>query len=300
MGLVAAVGLFAAAGCGVSAGMDDVATEDFQPSHEVGFAEDASGVGGAETSLEAFDSKIAVSGYADVITKDPIGAAKSFKEAVLDEGGRIDSEWTQNDPGYLSASVTARIPADKYEVITEALPTFGHVQTFNTSAEDFGQQYVDYSARKDALEDSIARVRVLADEAETTQDLLAAEELLTQQQSELDSLVQQLDWIDRQVSMSTLTVSFETEQVGTSESPISWAWIVNLLMESLRVLLVLVIFTLPWAVIGGGVFFIIRAALRSRRAKKESKKETEKEKEKPREMSGDDNLAARESHDRTP
>ncbi len=274
--LVAAASMLVMSACGTSADGYVGAYEDMVASSEPGFAaapseeadwaaqddslEAEAASGGAESI-----SKIAVSGYADVITKDPVGAAKDFLDTVLAMGGRIDSEWSQDDPAYLSASVSARVPADKYEEITATLSDLGRVQTLSTNADDLGQQYVDYTARKEALEDSIVRVKELADDAKTTQDLLQAEEILTERQSELDSLVQQLEWIDRQVDMSSISVSFATERVGSSDFSLSWAWIVNLLAESLRVLVTLLVFILPWVIIGAIVFFPTRRWVRSRR-----------------------------------
>ncbi len=268
--LFALIATISLTGCGAAGAPGFSNSEGMAFEETYAMSEDAAVGEMAQAAVDAGSefgmSTIAVSGYADVVTDDPAASAKKFKEAVISVGGTVESEWQQNDDNFKSSSVTASIPADKYDETLASLEDLGRIQSSSTSAIDLAQQYIDVEARRGALEDSLKRVQALADSASTTQELLQAEELMGQQQGELDSLNQQIEWMDRQVEMSTLTVSFSTEQVRSSEPSFSLGWFGAVLLMSLRYMLWVVVFLIPWALIGVPTAFLVRRLVR-RRAK---------------------------------
>lgn len=209
-----------------------------------------------------------VTGDATVVVSDPAEAAEGFQEVVKDLGGTVDSTWESNTDYDRSSSVTVRVPSDKFEELTAHLPEFGEVEFQNTSSVDVGQQYVDLDARVSALEDSLKRLQALADQAETTEELLQAEDMLTSRQADLDSLRQQLQWLDDQVAMSTLSVTFTTEVVR-SEDGFSWEHAWELFVQSVTAFAYLVLVALPWALFAAAIVLLIRWLLSKRRNRPE-------------------------------
>ncbi len=209
------------------------------------------------------NSAIIVTGYVTVRTSTPQKAAEEFSEDVLAAGGEVSgtqqSEW-ENDQ---SVTLDVRIPPDSFDAIVSSLSGYGKVVDETTWSEDVGLQVADLSARRDALEQSIERLQQLMAKAETTDELLQAESILTERQSQLDSLNSQLQWLERQVEMSSLTVTFT--DAPTAGTGFSWAQAWNILLESFRVVGYALVVLVPWALIAAAVFFAIRAVVRARR-----------------------------------
>ena len=138
------------------------------------------------------------------------------------------------------------------------------MQNSTTFNEDVTQQVTDLDARIKVLEDSITRLQDLMDQATSVDELIAAENGLTQRQAELDSLTAQLEWLDSQVSMSTLNVSFSTD-VDSAGFSLGKAW--QIFLKSLEVVGYGLLVALPWLVVAAIIFLLVRWGLAKRRAK---------------------------------
>lgn len=218
----------------------------------------------AEDRSTQFESQVITTGSATVRAQEPADAADKFMVQVREEGGRIASSETSMRDEEPRASVTARVPAEKYQTVVDALDDYGEVLAHSTQATDVGQEKVDLEARSQALRASIDRLTGLMGSAESVEDLLAAEEMMTQRQSELDSLTGQLDYLNDQVSMSTLSVTF-TPDVETYRSPnvFQRAW--DAFTSSLEATLIVFMGLLPWLLILGAVAAVVWALIRRRR-----------------------------------
>ncbi|WP_350259026.1 DUF4349 domain-containing protein [Scrofimicrobium sp. R131] len=293
-GALALSGCSAAAMNGAGPVLAPMATRDLGVSgSEAMFSADA-----AAASPSELGSKITVNGDAQVITGDPAGAAAKFTELVKGMDGTIDNTWESDYDSGKSSSVSARVPADRYEELVAQLPDLGKVESQNTSSMDLTQQYIDVNARKQALEDSLRRVKALADEATSTAELLQAEDMIAQQQGELDSLNQQLEWLDQQVDMSTLTVTFSSQAPGSNPG-VSFGWIGDVLLKSLYTLAWAVVFLVPWAVIALVVWLVIRGLRRRGRkhrypAPERAERQAEAEQPQPTEAPAEESTADRE------
>ena len=213
-------------------------------------------------------SHVIVTGYMTILTDKPAEAAKEYAAAIKEIGGYADSEWQYNSGADSQSDITLRVPADKFDEAVEIAEGFGKVQDKNVSREDVSAQVVDLEARKQALQDSLERLTELMGEAQTVSDLLEAENMKTQRQAELDSLVAQLDWYQDQTQMSTLSVTF-TKQ-ATVTTGFSWDRAVQMLKESFEFLIYALVVLLPWAAVGTGVAFLIRALVKRGRRRKAS------------------------------
>lgn len=203
-------------------------------------------------------AQVIQTGNATVVTKSPDEAATSFIESTEALGGRVESTWKSTWDRQLSSSVTVRVPADKFADALALLPELGQVETQNTDSQDVGLQVSDLEGRKGALEASIKRLTELMEEATTTEALVQAESELTARQTELDGLNSQLDYLKDQVSMSTLSVSFQTEAFDDGSAPGAW----EVFLGSLRTMGFALLVALPWILVVGvvatGAWLLIR------------------------------------------
>ncbi|WP_183092667.1 DUF4349 domain-containing protein [Nocardioides stalactiti] len=129
---------------------------------------------------------------------------------ITDElGGEItERETTTNDEGDLrTARLLLRIPVGGFTDAIAELEDAGDLISSNTGAEDVTTQVIDTKVRIRAQRRSLARVEALLDRAQSISDIIRIEGQLTRRQANLDSLVQRLDYLSNQTSMSTITVN---------------------------------------------------------------------------------------------
>ncbi len=222
-------------------------------------------MGSAEDAKTQVGSSTIVSGDATVITPDPRGKAAEFSEQVRDLGGRIDSSSSSDYQNQPYASVSAAIPADRFDEVMSSLDSLGRVENASVYNQDVTQQVTDLDARIAVLEDSIDRLKALMEQATTVEELIAAENGLTQRQAELDSLNAQLEWLSGQVEMSNLYVNFSTE-VDSSGFSFEKAW--QFILKSFEVIGYALLIALPWVIIILLITAVVRGILARRRRQK--------------------------------
>ncbi len=207
---------------------------------------------------------IITTGSAAVSTANPVAAAESFSATVREHGGRIADSETSSRSDLLRATVTARIPASAYEAVVGSLEDHGEVVAQSTTSTDVGQEKADLEARKQALQASIDRLTELMTGADSVEDLLRAEEMLTRRQADLDSLTGQLDWLSDQVALSTLTVTFTVDDDGyRPPTMFEQAW--ETFLFSLKSIVIVFMGLLPWLVVIAALAAAVVAFMRRRR-----------------------------------
>ncbi|MFD1825826.1 DUF4349 domain-containing protein [Mumia zhuanghuii] len=206
---------------------------------------------GDGTSTEAGVREIVTTASAFVTVDDPAAAADALSRWAEDERGRVESRSESSDDERSSVSLRLRIPAGSTGDTTQQLRELGEVAGLSIDSEDVSAQGRDLDARIKALEISVVRLQDLMAKASTTADLLAAEQTLSQRQSDLEALQAQRRGLSDQVAMATYDVEISSEDkpdapsssgfVGALEA--GWDVLVGTLGVALRV----VGFLLPWA-----------------------------------------------------
>ncbi len=259
----------------------------------------------AEASAQA--REIVATASATVRVADPEDAAERIAAAAEDLGGYVEAlsigggapvpidSGMQPMSGSMepgspesalgvspdSAWMTIRVPASRLDEATAELRQVGEVLTSQIDRRDVTGEAVDLRARIDALRASVDRLTALLAEAETTSDLIAAEEALATRQSELESYEQQLKMLDELVGMSTLTVSLVTPEDVVTADPagfgdgVAAGW--NGLVATLNGIVIALGFLLPWLAVAGIavlVVWVVRRARRRSRARTAEETET--------------------------
>ena len=175
-----------------------------------------------------------------------------------------------------SAYLVVRIPADQVSTTLEQLGRLGTVVDTSLVSTEVTAQARDLDARIRALEISVARLEDLLGRAGTIADVVAAEQVLTDRQSQLESLQsQRADLADR-VDMSTIRLDLWTEAAVPDEPPTGflagletgWKALVATLSGALALLGVL----LPWlafAALLAAVVLLVRRTMTRRRPPRE-------------------------------
>ncbi len=220
---------------------------------------------------EAQAREVIVTGSASLEVKDPRGAAAKLTAWVEGHGGRLDSRNFYQDNGSEFATVTLRVPASKVSETLTKLESYGEVSNVSISNDDVTSAARDLDARIDALTISIDRLQDILRKATSSREVVAAEQALTDRQSQLEQLKSERKQISEQVALATLTVEMSSHEKTSTVDPggfrggLKDGWnslvdMVNRIVEGTGVLL-------PWlgalvALYGG--YRLIRGAVRRR------------------------------------
>ena len=175
------------------------------------------------------------------------------------------------------AWITVRVPADQLASLMDALSDLGEVTASTVNRQDVTDQAIDLRARADAARASVDRMTELLAQAGSLTDLIAAESALAERQATLESYQQQLEYLDTQIALSTLTVSLTVAADAVEADPAGFAdgltagW--NGLVATLNGIVIALGFLLPWLVVlvvaGLVVWGVVRLARRPRRRRDE-------------------------------
>jgi hypothetical protein len=246
----------------------------------------AAGTGTGSAAADAGGRQVITSGEVAMVADDPRGAADAVVREVEQAGGRVDDRHetaAQDEEGIeASAELTVRVPAPAMTGLLAALDEIGPVTSVDLGSDDVTAAAQDLDARIRAMQLSVARMEDLLARASTQEEILSAENTLTERQAALERLESERARIAEEVALSTLAVRIATPPepvvpeepapAPEEESPqgflggleSGWSALVGVLGGVVTVLGLL----LPWLALGGAVAWVtlrVRRQVRRRR-----------------------------------
>ncbi|MCL3860392.1 DUF4349 domain-containing protein [Actinotalea sp. K2] len=198
------------------------------------------------------DRQVITTGTVTMTVDDPRAVAEEISILVEHMGGHVGQRSEQSARGTTPAraTLTVRVPADEVTTTLTELERLGQVEEISVDSTDVTGEARDLDARIRALEISVARLEDLLSRAQSTSDLVAAEQALTERQSNLESLQSQRASLRDQVQMSTLRVSLFTEGTVPEDPPSGfWGGLLagwTSLVAALQALLLVLGTLVPW------------------------------------------------------
>jgi hypothetical protein len=179
-------------------------------------------------------------------------------------------------PGPASASMTLRVPAPKLSQVVAQTNSLGRVVSQSSDESDVTQKHIDLSAHLANLQAEEARLRALLARAGNVNDLLQVERELARVQGDVESMQQQLAYLDSQIAMATLTVSLD--EPGPIVRPWSGGWgLVDSITQgiqgaagTLRILITTLLTLSPLIVLGGLLWWFLAWLTRRSHARREA------------------------------
>ena len=170
----------------------------------------------AEAQTDASQRMIIYNSSLSIESKAYDDTLTQLTDAVAAAGGYISGrdEYSYADSSR-NVTLTCRIPAAQYKSFLAAAETSGSVVQRSETASDVTADYIDVSARVDALTAQRDRLLTLEAQADTLENLLTIEDQLTNVQYELESYQSQLNWYKDQVSYCTVTIDVSEVQTYT-------------------------------------------------------------------------------------
>ncbi len=231
--------MFVVAGCASQAGTDDSA-DRAEPAASAAAGLDAGGPGSDDDDSSAeeagstgggptgdpgnaapIEQRIIKTGEVSVEVANVSAAVGSVRAFVLELGGYVGgSQAGSSDEG---ATLTLRVPAARFDEALERLRALdGEVVVEATRESDVTRQLIDLGARIANLEASEASYRVLLERAERIDDVLAVQSRLDGVRGEIEQLEAQLQDIEGDADLSTLTVSLIPVAEPVAEVTATW------------------------------------------------------------------------------
>ncbi len=168
----------------------------------------------------------------------------------------------QNSP-YVSLQI--RIPAMRFAEVMDRLAAMAvEVRDRNETAQDVTEEYVDLQARLESLEAARQRLLEIMQDAQTTEDLLLAEQQLTQREAEIESIKGRLQYLAQSAQLSSITIELWpyllSQPLDTRWRPAETAreafeTLVNGLRSFGDFVIFVTIAVLPWLALGGLVVY---------------------------------------------
>ncbi len=138
-------------------------------------------------------------------------------------GGHVESSQQSNSGDNARASVTYRIPAERWSDAVAGLRGIGQrVVSLNTQSDDVTAQVIDLDARIANLRSSETALQAIMQRATTIADVLKVQDELTSVQGDIESMTAQRDHLANQAAMGTLTVTFAVPVPETTVASGGW------------------------------------------------------------------------------
>jgi hypothetical protein len=176
--------------------------------------------GGAQARPMRMTAKVAVSddrktirnGAMDLIVKNPRDTSEKIRQLAQQLGGFLVNYEAFGGEDASSASLTVRVPADRFEDARAEIRKLGlRVESEKLDAQDVTKQYVDQSARLRNLRAQEAQYLGILRQAKTVKDTLEVSDKLDEVRGEIEQQQAEFDALSKQVETVAMTISLRAE-----------------------------------------------------------------------------------------
>ncbi|MEZ5095730.1 MAG: DUF4349 domain-containing protein [Nocardioides sp.] len=174
------------------------------PAADTGYSAD-------QTATQVREPAIISTGTVSLRSTD-VGQARFDVQKVVDgHGGTVTDEQTDTGKSgdVIRSRMVLRIPSADFDAAMDELEKVAALESSARASEDVTTQVIDTQVRIRAQEQSLRRIELLLDRAQSIKDIVSIEAELTRRQADLDSLKQQQAWLADQTSLSTVTVHLQ-------------------------------------------------------------------------------------------
>jgi hypothetical protein len=171
----------------------------------------------------ATDRKVVYTGSLELVVDDLAAALAKARTAVLAVGGYIGASEEHNDDTRAVATISYRIPAERWDATVESLRGIAaRVVGGQTQAVEVGAQIVDLEARLRNLRASESVLVGIAEGTGRISDLLEVQARISEVRGEIERIDAQRAHLEDQAAYGTLVVTFGTEVVQVQQTARGW------------------------------------------------------------------------------
>jgi hypothetical protein len=141
------------------------------------------------------------------VTDAPAVAQSIAEKATLLGGYVSDTKQRKVGDNRFQISLSARIPADKFDQTAQDIMALGTVLDYNASAQDVTEEYVDTDSRARNLKQTEERILEHLQRSAVLEDILKVEQELTRIRGQIEELDGRLRYLDNRVDFSTINIT---------------------------------------------------------------------------------------------
>jgi hypothetical protein len=164
------------------------------------------GPGAPSTLPSTLDRKIIQTGTFEIETDD---VSKKFADVgtiAAGAGGFIANSSFGSPGAKQTASITIRVPGDRYQSVVIELRKLGDVTTEQLNTNDVTQDYTDLQSRLRNLQAAEGQYVLFLTKAETIGDVLAVQDRLTATRGDIEQVQGRINLMQNQTDLATITV----------------------------------------------------------------------------------------------
>jgi hypothetical protein len=136
-----------------------------------------------------------------------------------------DNQSTNGDDNHKEYVLKIRIPAKYFDLLLDSVSsTADKIDTKNIAVTDVSTQYIDIKTRLDNKKVLENRYLDLLKKATRIPDLLEIENKLTEIRSDIESTQGQLNYLGKQVTYSSLEITFYAKQIETADKGVGYGY----------------------------------------------------------------------------
>lgn len=188
------------------------------PQYPVAAPAPGSEPGDGQTAAFRDDAKIIRTGTLSLKVDDLDAAVGAGRDTVRTMGGYVGASRQTNDGENSFASVSYRIPADRWDDAVAALRRLGTLLGEETDAVEVTGQVIDLEARIRNLRASETALQGIAATATKITDVLEVEKRLSEVRGQIEQLEAQLADLEDRAGFGTLTVTYGIEVVAVTQA----------------------------------------------------------------------------------
>lgn len=224
-----------------------------------------------DQDVKTDDTKIIKTADIEFATRDMDATYLRVRKAIAATGGNLQDDNTGKSYNQVYRNLVIRVPSANFETLVDSIGQgVDYFDTKRISRRDVGEEFVDLQARLKAKRKLEERYLQLLSKAKNVKEMLEIERELASIREEIEAKQGRLNYLQSQVSMSTISLRFYKETVEAQAQVSFGSKIANALKGGWNGLLTFfigVLYLWPFLLVVGLVFFIIRSYLkRSKRS----------------------------------
>ena len=171
--------------------------------------------GALDTAQRQVISQASVSMEVDEV---PVAVAQ-VRTTAESLGGFVGQLSSSGGPERQQSTMTIRVPQAEFFTALEHIKSLGKVRSENVGSEDVTERFIDLEARlRSALREEESLLSLL-DKANQVSEILTIERELSRVRSDIERAQGQLNFLERRVDLSTITVSLFPPDAEVAEPP---------------------------------------------------------------------------------
>jgi len=181
---------------------------------------------GTAPQSDVVNRKVITKSHLSILVKNVTSSLDKIKSEVTNLKGYVVSENITRNPQTKdeSATVVIRIPTASVELFKKDISDMSiKVVSENISGTDITDEYIDIEGRISRLEKTKAIFESILDDATNIDDILRVNREILNLQSQIDSYIGQLKYMEGVSSTSLITLNLSTDELSLPYSPAK-AW----------------------------------------------------------------------------